>query len=224
MIGLGKSCGSTSIRWDQPLGYERVRTHCVALKQDLEVEMVICSPARRTHGADRLPRPDDLTRLHRDRVQVSVAGLVASTVFDDNDVAIPDLWAHRLHGPRSRGQDRGAEGSNQVNSVVRPALIEERVDPRSIPRTDLSAGEGILNTQFLLLLSLGYDRQKENKGEGSGSYSAHDILLMGSHDRSHDRRATRRPVVSRKSLRENKWALQDLNLRPTDYESAALTN
>ena len=47
---------------------------------------------------------------------------------------------------------------------------------------------------------------------------------MMSHDWSHDRRATGLPVVSRKSLRGKEWALQDLNLRPTDYESAALTN
>ena len=224
MTGLGKSCGSTSIRWDQPLGYERVRTHCVALKQDLEVEMGICCKARRSHRAYRLPRPDELSGLDGHRVHVSVTGLVSRTMVDDDDGAVPYLRPRKLHGPRSCGQDRGAARSYQVNSIVRPTFIKERVEQRPIWRGDPSAGEGILNTQFLLLLSLGYDRQKENKGEGSGSYSAHDILLMWSHDRSHDRRATRRTVVSRKSLRGKEWALQDLNLRPTDYESAALTN
>ncbi len=48
--------------------------------------------------------------------------------------------------------------------------------------------------------------------------------MMRSHDRSHDRGVTHRPVLSRKSFSDKQWALQDLNLRPTDYESAALTN
>ncbi len=42
---------------------------------------------------------------------------------------------------------------------------------------------------------------------------------MRSHDKSHDRHQGRHLATQRKSLREKKWALQDLNLRPTDYES-----
>ena len=47
---------------------------------------------------------------------------------------------------------------------------------------------------------------------------------MRSHDRSHDRHQCCQLATRRKSLSDKQWALLDLNQRPTDYESAALTN
>ncbi len=152
------------------------------------------------HGADRgaiRRRIFNAVLIHLKRVEI--APLVDKAL--DGSVEKPEIRVARLLNKQAEGQ--------RLALAFGAVVLEQKSAATRAAESHNVAGE---------------QHCEECRGDGGREAGHFTKIPMRSHDMSRDRRREVSPGTHRKSLRGKEWALQDLNLRPTDYESAALTN